>query len=243
LSNLLQFVTWIGCALVALVLMPISALGQDAEPALTAELRAHIVFGARQTKESAPAAALWLTPVTPQAIAPVLPAGHFTLVQKHRMFTPHLLVVPVGSVVSFPNADPFFHNVFSLFNGKRFDLGLYEAGKSKDVVFSREGVSYIFCNIHPEMSAVVLSLASRHYAIADRDDNFRMVDIPPGEYEVHAWIEGLTQLSLDRLVRRVHLSAGKSESVDLDVHEFSRESANHLNKFGQPYEQAPKPTY
>ena len=76
------------------------------------------------------------------------------------MFTPHILVVPVGSVVRFPNADPFFHNVFSLFDGKRFDLGLYEAGSTKEVTFSREGLSYIFCNIHPEMSAVVISLST-----------------------------------------------------------------------------------
>ena len=76
------------------------------------------------------------------------PHGRYTLLQKNRTFIPHLQVIPAGSVVQFPNADPFFHNVFSLFNGKRFDLGLYEAGSSKSVTFPREGVSYIFCNIH-----------------------------------------------------------------------------------------------
>jgi len=65
-----------------------------------------------------------------------------------------VLVVPVGSVVDFPNHDPFFHNVFSLFDGKRFDLGLYEAGATNSVRFDRLGVSFLFCNIHPEMSAV-----------------------------------------------------------------------------------------
>ena len=68
-----------------------------------------------------------------------------------------MLVVPVGSVVAFPNRDPFFHNVFSLFEGKRFDLGLYEAGSTRDVLFDKPGVSYIFCNIHAEMSAVVIA--------------------------------------------------------------------------------------
>src|SRR5262249_42774641 len=74
------------------------------------------------------------------------------LLQKSKRFSPHLLVVPVGSSVEFPNQDPFFHNVFSLFEGKRFDLGLYESGSSRTVIFNREGISYIFCNIHPEMS-------------------------------------------------------------------------------------------
>ena len=67
------------------------------------------------------------------------------------MFEPHLLIIPLGSTVSFPNLDPFFHNVFSQFNGKRFDLGLYEAGSTRDVRFDHEGVSYLFCNIHPEI--------------------------------------------------------------------------------------------
>jgi plastocyanin len=222
--------------------LQLMALAQDVQSSRGAELDAHIDLAPRM-KGHAPAAVLWLTPLSASATSPALPPGHFTLVQKNRMFTPHLLVVPVGSVVAFPNADPFFHNVFSMFNGKRFDLGLYEAGKSKDIVFSREGISYIFCNIHPEMSAVVLVLSTPYHAVADSDESFRIQDIPTGEYEIHVWIEGLTQPDLDRLVRKIHLGPGKSESITLDARELSREPASHLNKFGQPYEQVPKPAY
>ena len=73
----------------------------------------------------------------------------FQLVQKNKRFLPHLLIVPVGAVVEFPNHDPFFHNVFSLFEGKRFDLGLYVGGATRAITFNKPGVSYIFCNIHP----------------------------------------------------------------------------------------------
>lgn len=243
MSRLFHVAISIHFALCVVALAPWPGPAQDAKPPRAAELHGHIDFGSQPAKGSSPASVVWLTPVAPQTSDRTFPAGRFTLVQKNRMFMPHLIVVPVGSVVSFPNADPFFHNVFSLFNGKRFDLGLYESGKSKDVVFSREGVSYIFCNIHPEMSAVVLSLSSPHYAITDGDENFRIDDIPPGDYEVHAWIEGLTQSSLEKLARRVHIISGKSEPMSLDVHQLSREPASHLNKFGQPYEQAPKPTY
>jgi plastocyanin len=224
-------------------LFPLLVLAQREQHLSVAELHARIDLPARQMKEHVPAAVLWLKAISSTTTSQTMPPGHFTLVQKNRMFMPHLLVVPVGSVVTFPNADPFFHNVFSLFNGKRFDLGLYEAGKSKDVVFSREGVSYIFCNIHPEMSAVVLAFSTPYYAVADREENLRVANIPPGEYEVNVWIEGLTQRSLDRLVRRVHFGPGQSESISLDVRDSSRESPSHLNKFGQPYEQDPKPTY
>lgn len=219
------------------------APAQDAQPPQPAELHAHLEFAAKQGREPAPAAVVWLTALSSADNKQPLPAEHFTLAQKNRMFTPHLLVVPVGSIVSFPNLDPFYHNVFSLFNGKRFDLGLYEAGKSKDVVFSREGISYIFCNIHPQMSAVVLSVASQHYAIADRSENVRIADIPPGDYDVHVWIEGLAQASLDHLVRRIHLGPGKPEAISLDVRNLPHEPATHLNKFGEPYQAAPDTTY
>jgi plastocyanin len=76
------------------------------------------------------------------------------LVQRQKTFEPHVLIVPVGTRVEFPNKDPFFHNIFSLYDGRRFDLGLYEAGTTRSIVFDRAGVSFLFCNIHAEMSAV-----------------------------------------------------------------------------------------
>src|ERR1700761_7086085 len=134
------------------------------------DVRVRIQLPKLRSQEHAPPIAVWLNPVADTQSLPFLPNGHYTLMQKNRMFTPHLLVVPVGSEVFFPNADPFFHNVFSLFNGKRFDLGLYEAGTTKAVKFTHEGVSYIFCNIHPEMSAVIVTLSTPLYAIADGAD-------------------------------------------------------------------------
>jgi len=164
------------------------------------------------------------------------------LLQKNRMFTPHLLVIPVGTTVDFPNADPFFHNVFSLFDGKRFDLGLYEAGSKKAVTFSREGVSYIFCNIHPEMSAVVLTLSTSLYDVADSNGAFHLSDVSEGDYELHVWIEGVTQPALDQMTRRVHLSPGSSDLGLLPVPALQHD-ATHANMFGQPYDRDVKPTY
>src|SRR5206468_104956 len=85
---------------------------------------------------------VWLTRLG-DPVALTLPSSSSkpVLLQRNKSFSPHLLVVPVGSQVVFPNKDPFFHNVFSLFEGKRFDLGLYEAGSSRTVLFDREGIS------------------------------------------------------------------------------------------------------
>ena len=88
-------------------------------------------------------AVVWLKPLdVPAAGAAGRAPAKLKMVQRDKMFTPHLLVVPVGSSVDFPNDDPFFHNVFSLYDGKRFDLGLYEAGTSRSVTFPRAGICW-----------------------------------------------------------------------------------------------------
>jgi hypothetical protein len=207
-----------------------------------AELRMHVASSLPGKHRSVPAV-IWLTPLPGTPALPFIPKGPYTLLQKNRTFTPHLQVIPVGSVVQFPNDDPFFHNVFSLFEGKRFDLGLYEAGSSKSVRFSREGVSYIFCNIHPEMSAVVLALSTPLYAIADTNDSFVLRHIPPGDYKLHVWIEGVPQPVLDGLGREVHFPPLK---VDLGVMRAPIARPHplaHANKFGKAYHTEPQTIY
>jgi hypothetical protein len=229
----------IGALVSVAILVP--AQNETLEP--NVEVHAHLEFHPQKAGVRLPPAVLWLKPLPGTAPQPFAPQGHYTLLQKNRMFSPHLLVIPVGSVVQFPNADPFFHNVFSLFNGKRFDLGLYEAGSTKAVNFSREGVSYIFCNIHPEMSAVVLALSTPLYALADPSGMFSIRDVPAGDYEIHVWIEGFTQPTLDRLARRVHVAPGAGNLGVLDASGVPLKPASHLNKFGQPYDEDSKPPY
>ncbi|HEX4308520.1 MAG TPA: hypothetical protein VHZ25_00765 [Acidobacteriaceae bacterium] len=195
-----------------------------------------------KVKGPVPPAVVWLKPLEP-VDSPPAPHKTYTLLQKNRSFVPHLLVVPMGSQVLFPNADPFYHNVFSLFDGKRFDLGLYEAGSTKTVTFSREGVSYIFCNIHPEMSAVVVALSTPFYGTADGSGAVSLRDVPAGDYELHVWAEGVSQAMLEKLTRHVHVAAGESDLGEVTIPAFPARAATHLNKFGQPYDRPSKTTY
>lgn len=208
----------------------------------TAELRVRIA-PTKSGKSSAVPAVIWLEPASGTPVLPFVPQGRYTLLQKNRMFVPHLQVIPVGAVVRFPNADPFFHNVFSLFEGKRFDLGLYEAGSTKSVIFSREGVSYIFCNIHPEMSAVVLALATPLYAVADAQNSFILRNVPPGDYRFHIWIEGVPLSSLEQETRRVHIASGTVDLGQIAVPSSQTGSMSHTNKFGKAYTPDPQSVY
>jgi hypothetical protein len=225
------------------VLLTVSLLviSGSSAPSHAAEVKAQLIANSARPSvrksERLPSSVIWLEPFQP--VAPPAP-GKFALLQKNKMFTPHLLVVPVGSSVAFPNADPFFHNVFSLFDGKRFDLGLYEAGSTRSVLFSRVGVSYIFCNIHSEMSAVVIALDTPFYGIADPHGSFRIQDVPDGDYNLQIWVEGQAQKSLDEQTRRVHISGAVAELGDIRANAANQQ---HLNKFGRPYEPDAEPPY
>jgi len=207
-----------------------------------AEVRLHIVSTLPGKSHPVPEVA-WLSPLPGTPILPFEPRSHYTLLQKNRMFSPHLLVIPVGSTVQFPNADPFFHNVFSLFDGKRFDLGLYEAGSSKSVSFSKEGVSYIFCNIHPDMSAVILALSTPLFAVADAKGFFLMQNVPPGEYELHLWVEGVPQPTLNQLRKHVHIQPGLADLGSVGVPIPATGNSAHSDMFGKTYDQDIHSTY
>ena len=180
---------------------------------------------------------LWLTPEdnSPRVSPASYSEQHPRLVQLNKSFQPHLLVVPVGSVVEFPNHDPFFHNVFSLFEGKAFDLGLYEAGTTRDVRFDKPGISYIFCNIHPQMSAVVLALETPFYGISTQRGEVVIPKVPAGRYSLHLWYEAALPETLKTLVRDVTVSAGSST---LGVFHLTADNVppTHKNKYGRDYD-------
>lgn len=107
--------------------------------------------------------------------------------QRNLAFAPKVLAVQVGTTVTFPNDDRVFHNVFSFHDGQRFDLGTYPVGTSGKVVFSRAGVSRVFCNIHPHMAAYVVAVDSPYFAVTGDDGAFALGGVPPGRYTYRAW--------------------------------------------------------
>ena len=187
-----------------------------------------------------PSTVVWLMPVS-AAHADLTralpdPASRLQLVQKNKSFSPHLLVVPVGTAVEFPNHDPFFHNVFSLFEGKKFDLGLYEAGSARFVHFDRPGISYIFCNIHPQMSAVVIAVTTRLYAISGPAGEIRIPDVPYGAYILHAWSERALPEALQSVTREITISPENATLGTIQLVATSTSVLAHKNKYGRDYD-------
>jgi len=185
---------------------------------------------------------VWLVPLDAvQKVHATTDKAHYRLVQRNKRFEPSLLVVPVGSVVDFPNADPWFHNVFSLYRGKRFDLGLYQAGSQRSVKFDRMGPSYLFCNIHPEMTGVVLAIDSDLFAVTDKSGHYAIAGLTPGKYVLHVWYENATQESLQALQRLVTIQSDDHILPAISVKALMQ-IPEHKNKYGQDYDPAPLKT-
>ena len=175
---------------------------------------------------------LWLEPVNGK---PAPQPGRATMLQKDKKFIPHVLTVRTGSIIDFPNLDPIFHNAFSNYSGQIFDVGLYKPGSTRSVSFSRAGVVRVFCNIHPNMSAVIVVVDTPWYTATREDGSFRIQDVPPGEYRLHIFHERATADELKRLARTVTIDAADVNAGTIAISETGYLPAPHLNKHGKPY--------
>ncbi len=107
--------------------------------------------------------------------------------QQNRRFAPDLVVIPVGSSVSFPNFDPIFHNVFSLSKAKKFDLGNYPKGQTKMVTFPKPGIVAVYCQLHPNMAGTIVVTPNQWGVRVDASGQYTLANVPPGTYTVVAW--------------------------------------------------------
>jgi plastocyanin len=228
----------LGC-LAVLCLCACALLAQPQQAPVTVQVE---IANAKAGKKSASAGGaadssnvvVWLTPIgVAAATPPARPAPQIAQIDKS--FDPHVLVVQAGTAVQFPNRDPFLHNVFSLFDGKRFDLGFYEAGSSKTVRFDRVGVSFLFCNIHPEMSAAVIAVDTPYFGLSNRSGRVTIPDVPEGRYQLYVWYERSLPEELKNASRAVAISEGARSLETIKVIENSNFSLEHKNKYGQDY--------
>jgi len=222
----------------------IQSAAQSQERAVT--MKVVEVKQAAERASDAANAVVWLSPLDgskPGRASEAADGQSPQLVQRNKRFEPHILVVRVGTVVEFPNRDPFFHNIFSLYDGKRFDLGLYEAGTTRSVRFDRPGVSFLFCNIHAEMSAAVVAVDSPYFAISDHQGRLSIANVPDGRYELHVWYERGTAENLKSLTHVIEISESSRALPPLRVMENPDFTLAHKNKYGQEYIPPPNPGY
>ena len=152
-----------------------------------------------------------------------------TLSQKNKTFLPRVLAVPLGSTVDFPNNDDIHHNVFSLTGPQPFDLGLYRAGESRPRTFTAPGIYRVFCNIHPQMTALLVVAPSPFTALVAADGRFTL-DLPPGRYRLTALSERSAPVAIE-----VVSTPAASTAPEIILDESTWRFAQHKDKFGKDY--------
>lgn len=158
------------------------------------------------------------------------PARTIKIVQRGKRFIPSLVAITAGQSVGFPNGDPFMHNVFSPTPLRPFDLGSFPQGETRERPFSRPGIVEVFCNIHPEMSATILVLPNRRFAVVERDGRFEIPDVPAGTWTIYAY----SRRARRPAEAKVTVVAGATAAVDLALEERAVAPA-HRNKYGEEY--------
>lgn len=107
--------------------------------------------------------------------------------QVNERFVPHVLPIRTGTRVQFPNEDDFYHNVFSVVSGDRFDLGRYAKGDKTSGPFDKPGIVVVRCEIHPRMKAYILVLETSAYSVPTSSGEFSIPGLPEGRHRVIAW--------------------------------------------------------
>lgn len=175
---------------------------------------------------------VFLEPLTPIPKSRVKADTKATMALDKRQFSPRVTVVMTGSTIEFPNRDPFSHNVFSKANGG-FDTGVFGRNKTKDQKFGDPGVYPLYCNVHPRMTAFVISLDTPWYAQAGADGRFELAGIPAGNYRMTIWHDRATAD-----VRELAVPSAGVRDVRVSLDARGYKFVQHKNKFGKDYTSA-----
>jgi plastocyanin len=137
--------------------------------------------------------------------------GHALMDQIDKNFVPEVLVVRVGTSVSFPNSDAVAHQVYSFSPAKRFALPLYRGRAYPPILFDQSGLVVLGCNIHDQMVGYIYVTTSPYFGKSDARGQITFNALPAGSYKVNAW-----HPRFDEEVREQELKVVDGDSTHLN---------------------------
>lgn len=145
--------------------------------------------------------------------------GTFTLPEKrpevnhiNLQFAPLVSAVLKGTTVEFPNSDAVFHSAFSISPSNPFDLGLYQKGREKFVLFKNPGVVELFCHIHAHMHGFILVLDNPYFSVTNSAGEFDLANVPDGDYTIKAWANPTTVMT-----KTVSVAGNRTVNMDFTL--------------------------
>jgi len=185
------------------------------------------LLGADGRRSAAEGAVVWV-PGIPVVAPPSVAAS--SIASKEKRFEPHVIAVPAGTTVRFPNLDRIFHNAFSQTPGGAFDLGLYRNGAERQVKFDAPGLVRVYCNIHAQMAGYVMVVDSGAFAVTDARGGYRITGVPEGPRTVRVWHEMAGESAA-----AVEVPGGRPAELNVQLDATSYKPTAHRNKYGEPY--------
>jgi plastocyanin len=167
----------------------------------------------------------------PAGVKVKLSPANENMALQARQFAPHVRVVPQGSKIEFANQDPFSHNVFSKAVQGPFDTDVFGRGKKKSTTVKEAGVYPLYCNVHPRMTAFVISVSTPWFTQAGADGRFTIANVPPGTYKVHVWHE---RAAMEQTAM-VTVAAGGLGGLKYQLDARNYKYVQHKNKNGKDY--------
>jgi len=219
-------------AVAGMATLAVSAAGAGGQTTASVSGQVAILERPGETTDDLGNVVVFLEPVGASARARVPGPTNTVIALDKRQFSPRVRVVTEGSKVEFENQDPFSHNVFSKVNGG-FDTGTYGRGKTKDHVFAAPGVYTLYCNVHPRMTAFVITLNTPLHTQAGKDGRFSLDSVPPGQYRLHVWHDRTTEV-----VRALTVPAQGVRNLREELDARGYKYVQHKNKLGQVYASA-----
>jgi plastocyanin len=155
----------------------------------------------------------------------------YVMTTRGKEFLPRVLAVPAGGRVQFANDDPILHNVFSVSNGKPFDLGFLRQGPGRERQFDAPGLVRVYCNVHQSMVGYVLVLDTPYFTHPAADGSFVLGNLPKGPGKLTVWHE-----QTDLWTAAVTISGAVAASpVAARIEVIHPQVPPHLDKNGRSY--------
>ncbi len=141
------------------------------------------------------------------------PEEHARMDQVELVFIPHVLVILKGTTVDYLNSDDIAHNVFSPSDvADKMNLGTWPRGEVRSYTFNKLGDAVMLCNVHTEMEAYVIVLQNPFFAKTDKDGNYEIKDVPPGEYTLKVWNKKYKAKD-----KKIKIKSGETITVDFKL--------------------------
>jgi hypothetical protein len=168
-----------------------------------------------------------------------IPDQRWHLDQKNCRYIPHIMLVPDGSSLQIKSSDPILHTVH-MTGAASNNIPFPFQGQYISATMREPGVVNLKCNAgHVWMNAEVMVVKNPYYAVTDEHGNFKLTDIPPGEYQIEAWHEGWrivseetvldvsSQVEVKRPIysspetwdKKVTVKGGQTSNVDFSISE------------------------